>query len=209
MHLKHFGDSYDIVKKSILQWLGPFGPWAAHPMFTHDVSADEGEQFSKFLGVPLVSLERLRPDSTRQAYFSACGDCRSVFLDPSTGVRLHRRGGSRSPEFVFGDELVAIASARPEGLVLAFDQSLPRGREVGEILKKLAHFRDQGLQGFAYVSHASFMVVGRSEVVVREARGAVAAHSGLPARRIVGCGGSTEPTRADERSGPIEVIEAI
>jgi|EndMetStandDraft_3_1072993.scaffolds.fasta_scaffold79309_2 hypothetical protein len=186
MDLKHFGDSYDIVKKSLLQWLAPFGPWAAHPMFTHDVNAEQATGFSRFLGVPLVSLETLRPDSERRSYLSACGDCRSVFLDPNTGVRLRRSSGKRSPEFVFGDELVEIASARPEGLVLTFDQSLARGKERAEILNKLEHFRAQDLHGFAYVSHASFMVLGRSGPVVREARSTVAAQSGLPSHCILG-----------------------
>lgn len=51
MNLKHFGDSYDIVKKSLLQWLSRFGPWAAHPMFTHHVTSATAAAFSDFLGL--------------------------------------------------------------------------------------------------------------------------------------------------------------
>ena len=43
MKLKHLGDSYDIVKKSLLQWLSAFGPWAAHPMLRHPTSPAEAE----------------------------------------------------------------------------------------------------------------------------------------------------------------------
>lgn len=38
MKLQYFGDSYDIVKKSLICWLSEFGPWVTHPMFTEDVS---------------------------------------------------------------------------------------------------------------------------------------------------------------------------
>jgi hypothetical protein len=185
MNLKHFGDSYDIVKKSLLQWLREFGPWGAHPMFTHEVSESEAAAFSGFLGVRLVSTEVLRPDTDRHSYLAACGNCRSVFLDPDTGVRLTGLSGSRSPAFVFGDEVVAIASARPQGLVLTFDQSLPRGSEEKSIRQKLTAFAEKELHGFAYVSHASFMVVGQSANVVCEARAELARQSNLPARRIV------------------------
>jgi hypothetical protein len=37
MKLRYFGDSYDIVKKSMLAWLSPFGKWQTHPMFTEVV----------------------------------------------------------------------------------------------------------------------------------------------------------------------------
>ena len=40
MKLQFFGASYDIVKKSLIVWLGEFGPWAAHPMFTETVNPE-------------------------------------------------------------------------------------------------------------------------------------------------------------------------
>lgn len=185
MKLQYFGDSYDIVKKSMLAWLADFGPWSAHPMFTHAVNEADAAAFSAFLGIPLVSTEVLRAESDRLSYLAACGDCRSVFLDPDTGVRLRRQNGKRSAEFVFGDELVAIASTRPTGLVLTFDQSLARGSEAKQILEKLTHFVGRGLHGFAYVSHASFMVLGPSQGVVSEAKTELIRRSGLPTQRIV------------------------
>jgi hypothetical protein len=185
MNLRHFGDSYDIVKKSLLQWLSAFGPWAAHPMFTHVVTAAAAYSFSRFLGVDLVSTEVLDGACERRAYLAACGNCRSIFLDPDTGVRLRSTKGKRSTEFIFGDELVEIASARPHGLVLAFDQSLARGSEREQVQEKLDHFLDHAVEGFAYVSHASFLVLGQSGALVREARDRVLVASGLPLARIV------------------------
>ena len=129
MDLKHFGDAYDIVKRSLLQWLEPFGPWAAHPMFTHSVTPDQAAAFGRLLRVPLASTEVLSLGTDRGSYLAFGTGARSIFLDPDTGIRLHRRERHRWPEFVFADELVAIASHRPSGLVLVFDQSVPRGSE--------------------------------------------------------------------------------
>lgn len=185
MDLKHFGDSYDIVKKALLQWLSPFGPWAAHPMFTHAVTDIEAAAFSNFLGVPLASTAVIAVDSDRPEYFAACGDCRSIFLDPDTGVRLHRREPKRATEFIFADEIVKIAKIKERGLVLVFDQSLARGSERDHVQAKLDHFMAQGIDGFAYISHASFLVLGRSGALVRDARNHVVAISGLPEGRIV------------------------
>ena len=184
MDLKHFGDSYDVVKKSLLQWLSVFGPWAVHPMFTHAVTDQDAAAFSKFLGVKLVSTEVLVANSDRRAYLAACGDCRSIFLDPDTGVRLRPRGPKDSMKYIYSDELLKIAAARPQGLVLTFDQSLARGSEPAQVRAKLDDFLARGLNGFAYVSHASFLVLGQSDALVAQARDRLLAASGLPASRV-------------------------
>ena len=185
MNLKHFGDSYDIVKKSLLEWLSAFGPWAAHPMFTHPTNAAEAEAFSRFLGVPLVSTKVLDRACNRANYFASCCQCHSLLLDPDTGVRVEAAESSRVPEFVFAEELIGLADARPRALTLTFDQSLARGREQEEIRAKLVHFAAHGVHGFAYTSQASFMVLCRSRTLVQEAHERILAMSGLPARRIV------------------------
>lgn len=185
MNLKHFGDSYDIVKKSMLEWLADFGPWAAHPMFTHPTSVCESEAFSHFLGVPLVSTDVLDAVRDRAHYFASCHPYHSLFLDPDKGIRLKAVRGRRALAFVFAEELIGLADARQDALTLTFDQSLARGRERDQIRTKLAHFAAHGVSGFAYVSHASFVVLGRSPVLVQEARHRVLTKSALPAHRIV------------------------
>ena len=195
MHLKHFGDSYDIVKKMLLQWLAEFGPWAAHPMFTHEISDSEAKAFSNFLGAPLVSTQVLTHASDRATYLAGCGNCRSIFLDPDTGVRLHRRERQRSSEFVFADELIEIANLRPTGLTLVFDQSLARGGEREGIQEKLNHFSNHDLSGFAYVSHACFLVIGQSIGLVDVARRQLLTASGLPESRILAPGVGAEEYR--------------
>lgn len=185
MDLQHFGDSYDIVKKSLLQLLGGFGPWLAHPMFTHPVSESDAAAFSRFLGIPLGSTETLVSNTDRRSYLAACGNCRSLFLDPDTGIRLNQLSGKRSPHFLFADELVELANQRPAGLILTFDQSLARGREKEQIQTKLGHLKGNGIAGFAYVSHASFMILERSQQVVKQAEAELAAKSGLPPSRLI------------------------
>ena len=55
MKIDFFGDSYDIVKRFLLQTIAPRTHWAAFPMFTHAVTKDEIVAFETFLGVHVVS----------------------------------------------------------------------------------------------------------------------------------------------------------
>ena len=40
MNYEKFGDSYDFVKRGILQLLADCGDWIVHPMFTDDPNAE-------------------------------------------------------------------------------------------------------------------------------------------------------------------------
>lgn len=186
MDLKHFGDSYDIVKKSLIAWLSDLGPWSAHPMFTHHVSSEAAQKFARFLGVRLLSRERLHSESDRIGYFSVCDGAQHVFLDPDTGVKVTPVAPSKAPHFLLSDDLVRLAKARPGWLTLAFDQALPRGMDPQpQIRAKLTHFAANGLQSFAYVSHASFIIFGCRRTQVERAYRTVLTKSGLPARRFI------------------------
>ena len=96
MHLQHFGDSHDIVKKSLFEWLRELGPWTAHPMFT-DVDPDAAivDQFAQFLDVPLVWREVLRVDTDRVAHFNACRDAGHLLLDQLRDFDSPARGRIR------------------------------------------------------------------------------------------------------------------
>lgn len=185
MHLKHFGDSYDIVKKSMLGWLSGLGPWAAHPMFTHAVTDAEAQAFARFLGVPVMSTAVLDATTDRNVYLEPVGQWNSLFLDPDTGVRLRREFGRRAPEFLFAEELARLALRHPSGVIMAFDQSLPRGGERAAMSKKLTALAEGRTHGFAYVSQASFLVVSSSIEVAQRAKALVASASALPAERLL------------------------
>jgi hypothetical protein len=184
MKPSYFGDSYDIVKRSLLQWLSPFGPWKAHPMFTEPVSSFEAEALSSFLGVPLVSDEVLRVGCDRRAYFQPCFRCESLFLDPDTGIRLKPTRPGKAIKYIFASELADLVNARPRQLTLVFDQALARGSEHRQIREKLRHFAGVGVHGFAYTAQASFVVLGQA-TTVRRARQSLRKASGLPERRFV------------------------
>jgi hypothetical protein len=157
MNPKYLGDSYDIVKQSLLGWLSAVGPWATHPMFTEPVSREQAEVYSRLLGAPLLSFETLTYDTNRDAYLEPARKYTDhVFLDPDTGVRLNPIRGAKAPRYLFSTELVAIVKARPERLVLVFDQSIARGEERKELENKLNSFAEEGILGIAYVSHACF-----------------------------------------------------
>lgn len=186
MRLKFLGDSFDIVKQSLLRWLGSCGPWSAHPMFTERFSSAEAEVLSRLLGVPLLLQNVLTPDTDRDAYFASARECAShLFLDPDTGLSLRTVPADRRPAYLLREELVAIADLRPERLTLVFDQSLARGNEREQMEGKLAALADDGLHGFAYVSHACFLLVGRDGDAVTKALEAVQHQSRLPESRFL------------------------
>ena len=186
MHLdKWFGDSYDIVKQSLLRWLAPCGAWKAHPMFTPPVDPRRAEDFARFLGVPLVSTKTLNEHSGRDAFLAPARSCVDhLFLDPDTGLRI---GKSRAtPQHLLGEELVAIAKARKDKLTLVFDQSLDRRRKVREEIKeKLSWLADEKVHGVAYESHACFILVSSDKQVLANAVRTLLKESRLPRDRLV------------------------
>ena len=129
MRMRYFGDSYDIVKQSLLRWLRGFGERSAHPMFTQPVSDADVAAFEKLLAVKVVSRNVLTVDTNRTAYLAPASSCGHLFLDPDTGLRMRPTRGVRAPEYLFANELVRLADARPASLTVVFDQSVRRGSE--------------------------------------------------------------------------------
>lgn len=164
------GDSYDIVKQSLLRWLAAVGPWATHPMFTDSVPTEQVEAYSLLLGTEVLSREILGPGTDREMYLAPARACQHhLFLDPDTGIRLQPIDGEKAPAYLFGPELVSIASARPEKLTLVFDQSLKRGAERQELERKLSYFAAHGIRSAAYVSHACFVLLGTDRLLLETA----------------------------------------
>jgi hypothetical protein len=188
MKLQFFGDSYDIVKKSLISWLGEFGSWSAHPMFTEPVEPDQASLFARFLGAQLLSTETLTPSTDRATYFMSCWSAGNLFLDPDTGVRLKPRRGLKSVNYVFGSELIELSHARPTSLTLVFDQSFSRGSQLPHIQEKLEFFASHGIHGFAYSSHAPFLILSPESELAARAHGRLLEVSGLPASRLVTLG---------------------
>ena len=181
---KFFGDSYDIVKQSILRWLRSCGRWQAHPMFTVS-DPPRADEFARLLRVPLVSTKAIGRRRDRENFINQAKSCQNhLFLDPDTGLRIGK--GPATPKHVTGQELIDIARARPGKLTLVFDQSLDRRREVREQLEeKLACLKKQGVYGVAYESHACFILVSSDKGSVADAVRILLKESRLPRDRLV------------------------
>ena len=184
MNLKFFGDSYDIVKQSLLRWLEPCGAWQVHPMFTES-DPPLAEDFARFLGVPLVSTKTLNEHSGRDAFLAPARSCAGhLFLDPDTGLRIHRNRAT--PKHLLGAELVEIAKARPDKLTLVFDQSIDRrSSPESQIKEKLSWLADEKVFGVAYESHACFILVSSDKQVLENAVRTLLKESRLPRDRLV------------------------
>ncbi|HEY5883212.1 MAG TPA: hypothetical protein VIT88_00910 [Pyrinomonadaceae bacterium] len=194
MKLKYFGDSYDLVKKSLIAWLSEFGSWVTHPMFTEEFKPEDAGKFSRLLETPLLSVEVLTPQTNREEYFSSCQKAGHLFLDPDTGVRLERCRGKKSRKFVFGPELVEWCDHRPKALTLIFDQSYSREFKKEILLQnKLKYFADNNIFGVAYDSHATFLLLGADPDLVKAAREKLLEVSGLPPHRLVCLDSKGEP----------------
>jgi hypothetical protein len=120
----------------------------------------------------------------REKYFSTCRSARNLFLDPDTGIRLESRG--KKPEkYVFASELVEWCRLRSSTLTLIFDQSYSRSVLKENLMKnKLQFFAGQNISGFAYDSHATFLILGADAELVQSARKVLLERSGLPEGRL-------------------------
>jgi len=138
-------------------------------MVTHAVTDGDVARLAIFLGVRVVSSSVLEPDTDRSTYVSALASHHRVFIDPDTGIRITACRGVAAQAYVFGDELVRLCRQSPSRVVVSFDQSLPGGKGFEGVPAKLAHFRDAGLNAFAYRSHACFVVLSMDAPAMRGA----------------------------------------
>ncbi len=185
MNPQFFGDSYDLVKKALISWLMPFGGWAVHPMFTEDVPPADAREFARFLNADLLSPKVLTAQTDREEYFKRCRDVGNLFLDPDTGVRLE---GKPSPRHILAENLVEIVRVRPKALTLVFDQSYTRAAESArsnEIKRKLTFFAKYKVHGFAYNSHATFLLLCHDSELLERAYSVLLEASGLLRKRII------------------------
>jgi hypothetical protein len=168
MNHRHFGDSYDIVKRFFCAEIAALGyAVLIEPMFTGDWGENRPE-FLRFVG----AVELAEPVSSGRA---------ALFYDPDTGV--HERASRAHVSLA----QVADAASR-HALVLAFDQSFSRSQNPGDAMsKKLSALQEQGCCAMYYDSHARFLFASRKAEVLAELRSRLLS-SGLPASRFVARG---------------------
>ncbi len=218
MHPDKFGDSYDIVKRSILEWLRPCGTWSAHPMFSKDFSQSFpsfAEEYETFLGSCILARDPMPPYSgeiprvgkswdtylaERDAYFRLAKEwdfTDHLFLDPDIGLWLPKPSSGKQPppprkeepHYLMANELRDIVKARPDKLVLVFDQSFSRILDEKERRRKteekLKWLYKHCVYGVAYLSHANFVLTSGCKVVLDDAYRTLLQKSKLPKKRIV------------------------
>ena len=190
MYPDKFGDSYDIVKRSLLQWLSECGTWSVHPMFSVSTPHGFAEQFASFLGVQLVTTNPVPARPGREGYFEEAKEWTStdhLFLDPDTGIALpdQRNVGRRH---LMAAELAAIAQGRPRKLALVFDQSFPHSSKDARLRQtkdKLRWLEIHGVHGLVYCSHANFVLVSSDHDALSNAKRTLVHASRLPPSRFV------------------------
>jgi hypothetical protein len=186
LRLKFFGDSYDIVKQCILSWLSDYGQWMAHPMLTEKISPEDEKILSRILGVPLLSNAVLNKETNREEYFKTAHLCKkNLFFDPDTGLRIDSNKRKNHPSYLFGQEAISIAQARPELLTLTFDQSLAKGREREQVDDKMIFLNKNGISSFSYISHACFILYSLNHKLIMEAAEVIRIKSNLPKNRFL------------------------
>ena len=140
MHQRFFGESRDIAKRQIMEWLAPNEMWAAHPMWYGDREAgphvpDFLNQYAAAMGVAIVDGgDSANPDALLQATLA----CREhLFLDPDTG--LGERTQDRYLTHVDYDHFIQIVQAPDHqgGLVLVYDQGNAQGGGMDEFFQAI------------------------------------------------------------------------
>jgi len=186
MKMEFFGDTYDVIKQSFLQWLNDFGKWVVHPMFSENVTAEDAENYSSLLGARVISTEILIGNTNRSIYFRAAVNCIDhLFLDPDIGIRINDNNGMNKQSYIFIKELISIASRSPELLTLVFDQSFDRRYEREQLEEKLSILNSNGIYSKAYVSHTKFILVSCNRSLLENAISTVLRKSRLPSARFI------------------------
>lgn len=93
MHPRFLGDSYDIVKQSLLRWLGSIGPWSVHLMYAEAPTSGDVEAFEYLLGRRLFPARCSVPirigEHTSRRPENARHPCSSI-LTPASVLRSSR-----------------------------------------------------------------------------------------------------------------------
>ena len=158
MKPKFFGESHDMAKRQIMNWLTPDKPWAAHPMWfcqnPEDPDApDFLEKYSAALDVRIVEGNpRCWNNFPQEA--ETCPE--HLLLDPDTGLS-QPRNGRRSRKHVTLSQFTQIARSpnRQGKLTLIYDQSYFRqGHDLRvQTQAKLRTLRGSGVHSAAYMAH--------------------------------------------------------
>ena len=183
MHPKFLGDSYDLVKRSLLACLRELGPWHVHPMFATRYDDDLIQRYQHLLGVELITTDPIPARPWRQDHIALAHQFGNVLFDPDTGLKCAGFGRA-ARRFLCLDELLDAAHARPAAITCVFDQSLSHGQSRPELQAKANKLHELGLPSFAYYSHACFVFASVNTTRL-EAAHDLLIQAGLPECRLL------------------------
>ena len=202
MHQRFFGESRDIAKRQIMEWLDPNVRWAAHPMWYGDREAEPHvhdflNQYSAAIGVVIVDGgDCANPDALLGA---ALGCQKHLLLDPDTGLgeRIRRRYRTH----VDYDHFIQITQAplRRGRLTLVYDEGNSKGGKMDRftlaIQRKVDRLhQNQEVHAVGYLAELAlkvcFIWASTNCDVVTDATRNLQYASGFPDWRFVddGCG---------------------
>ena len=196
MHPKYFGESHDMAKQQIMQWLAPDEQWAAHPMWFDQRAEDPRhpnfpDKYAKALGVRIVDGDH-RDRSKFHEVAATCGE--HLLLDPDTGLWQ----GRNSKKHVTVEQFTQIVKSqvRQGKLTLIYDQSYRRDKVNiwKQTEAKLRNLRGKDVHAVAYMAHEGskvrFIWASRNPETIKDATQRMQEKSGFPYCRFVddGCG---------------------
>ncbi len=198
MEPSKFGDSYDMTKRQIMQWLAPDEQWSAHPMWYNQRREPEWgrpftflERYAAALNVHIVAGE----SQNRTQFREAAQGCRThLLLDPDTGI-----SDDADNEHVTYNEIRRIVQAqnRRASLTLVYDQGhqtvIDRPHLLARIGYKLERLHDANVHAVAYIAHSpnvTFIWASEDPQAVTQATRRMQRESHFPICRFVddGCG---------------------
>jgi len=166
MNSKYFGDSYDLVKRVLLEVVSALGLEVyAEPLFT-DYNPEVEQQYYK-----LIKAKPFTPGAIPNK--SHC-----LFMDPDTG--LHE---NKSLKHVTYEEIKEKCDGW--ALVIVFDQSFSRREKTIEVMKgKLGKLAKIGTNAFYYASHTNFLFASTDKSILKTV-GQNLLGIGIPNGRII------------------------
>ena len=196
MNPRFFGESRDIAKRQIMQWLAPGERWAVHPMWFSDRPESPSDRafldgYATALNANIVDGES-RNVNELFAAAQHCGD--HLLLDPDTGMSQPANGGLTT-KHVRVDQLIRIAMSpiRQDKLTLVYDQSFSfkddYERRIGTKLDRLCN---ASVHSAAYLAEpvlkVCFVWASANFGVLTKATRMMQKESGFPCNRFLGDG---------------------
>ena len=142
MHLKYFADSYEYVKRALINAIAEPPEWVVHPMLFRSIDGGRPgggldiAEYAAFLGLPEGAVLPGNARTRQQLVEDVAGHRSThLFLDPDKGIVK----GNGDTETVTVGQVRDIVGQRPDRITLVFDHAF---RDGGDARQKVEEKRD-------------------------------------------------------------------